>query len=132
MLMFVRIEAGRIEALSTSLEKFTFEGYKFTSTVTGREDPLKYQGWMPFEIEVTGADHEGIINRIAGFLSQSGFNIETINTNTVTAPVSGTVLFTMDAIFLVPADRPFAKWHKPLQALGEELNVEIEVAPFKG
>jgi len=132
MLMFIRINDEQVNELIENLGKLAAEGYKLTNTVTTKGDPARYKGWVPYEIEVTGADHEGIINKVAGFLSQAGFNIETINTNTVTAPVSGTELFTMDAIFLVPADKPFAVWHKSLQHLGEKLNVEIEVAPFKG
>ncbi len=132
MLMLVRINEEKMKGLSENLEKLVAEGYKITSTITGHEDPAKYKGWIPYEIEVTGADHEGIVHKIAGFLSGSGFNIEKISTDTVTAPVSGTALFTMDAVFLAPADRPFAVWYKSLQVLGEGLNVEIEVSPFKG
>jgi glycine cleavage system transcriptional repressor len=132
MLMFIRIETEKLSGLSGHLEKFMQQGYKITSTETTREDPSRYKGWVPFEIGVNGADHEGIIHRIAGFLSNSGFNIETINTDTVAAPMSGTELFTMDAVFLVPAVKSFSVWHKPLQALGDALNVEIKVAPYKG
>ena len=132
MLMLVKINEEQMDDLTRQFEKLKTEGYEVTGAITGHEDPAKYKGWLPYKIEVTGADHEGIIHRIASFLSRSGFNIEKINTDTVIAPVSGTALFTMDAIFLVPADKPFAGWHKSLQALGEELNVEIEVAPFKG
>jgi glycine cleavage system transcriptional repressor len=132
MLMLIRIEEDHSGPLEKSLAKLQAESYKLTSTITAKEDPAKYKGWVPYSIEVSGADHEGIINKVAGFLSQTGFNIETINTNTVTAPMSGTELFTMDAIFLVPAERTFSKWNKPLQQLGDELNVEIEVAPYKG
>ena len=65
MLMFIRIEPENLSSLSGNLDKFVKQGYKITSSETTQEDPSKYKGWVPFEIRVNGADHEGIIHKIA-------------------------------------------------------------------
>ena len=50
----------------------------------------------------------------------------------VKAPISGTPLFTMNAIIVVPPDIPYHKWYDKLETIRDDLNVDIKVSPYKG
>ena len=91
----------------------------------------KFAGWLPYQIEVLGADHEGIIYEIAQNLAGQGINFEDVETTTAPAPMSGTPLFKMQATVLVPPDLPFHKWSNALEEIGDRLNVTVEVTIVK-
>ena len=62
-------------------------------------------------------------------LAERGINIETMDTDITHAPMSGTPLFTMTAIAFVPPDLPYHDWRDELEAVGDSLNVDVEVSP---
>lgn len=132
MLMLVDVAEDKLEALREHVRKLRDEGFKLTTTLTERGYSAQYAGWMPYEVKLTGADHEGIVYNVAHHLASQGINIETMDTNTVMAPMSGIPLFTMDAIVFAPPTLTYRVWHEGLVALGTQLNVEIEVSPYKG
>jgi glycine cleavage system regulatory protein len=55
-----------------------------------------------------------------------------METNVVKAPISGTPLFTLTAMILVPPDQDHRDWIEKLQNAGDQLNVDIEIMPYKG
>ena len=132
MLMFISVENDRFDDLSAGLATLKDTGYHITICETAITETVAYQGWLPFRIELDGADHEGIIHQVTHFLSQKGITVEEMNTNMVKAPMSGTPLFIMDAVVLCPADKPYQKWSKELNNLAESMNVDIVVSAYKG
>ncbi len=132
MLMYIIISDQNLENLNDKLNVLTKEGYQLTSSATRLDDQEKYSGWMPYQIEVAGADHEGIIHHITRYFADHGFNIENMDTNMVKAPVSGIPLFQMSAVVLLPPDQLTQSWQKDLKAVADEQNVDIKVTPFKG
>jgi glycine cleavage system transcriptional repressor len=132
MLMYITISSQKLDNLNQRLDVLSKEGYKLTSAATGQGDTQKYAGWMPYQIEVTGADHEGIIHHITRYFADNGFNIENMDTNMVKAPVSGIPLFQMSAVVLLPPDQLAQSWHKDLKSVADEQNVDIKITHFKG
>jgi glycine cleavage system transcriptional repressor len=82
---------------------------------------------LPYEVEVEGADHEGIVYEIASGLSQAGISIESMDTETVSASVSGTSLFRMSAHVLVPPTLVETEWAGALVEAAREANVDVTV-----
>jgi glycine cleavage system transcriptional repressor len=131
VLMLVSLPAGKVAELGPHFESLTAEGYKITIALT-RPGPAKAPAlWWPYRIEVEVADHEGIIHEIAHHLSQRGINIESMDTGTRPAPVSGTPLFSMRALVAVPPSLQGEDWAAALAEVGRRLNVEIEVREGK-
>jgi len=83
-------------------------------------------------VKVNGADNEGIIHHVARYMAEKGINIETMDTGMVRAPMSGTPLFTMAAVVVVPPDIPSPGWRDDLEEIGDKLNVDIEVSAYRG
>lgn len=101
--------------------------YKVT-VVPANMDIRSYSGWSPYRIRVDGADHEGIIHEVARHLASHGISIEEMDSECEPAPTSGTPLFSMKALVLVPPDTDDA-WIKGLEGIGSRMNLEIDATP---
>jgi glycine cleavage system transcriptional repressor len=126
MLALVTVDETNLSTLEADLQKLRDEGFLITLQQTV-DEPKKFSGWLPYVVEVLGADHEGIIHEIAHSLAKQGINIENMETTTAPAPMSGTPLFTMKATILVPPQLPFHDWSEELEEIGDTLNVNVKV-----
>lgn len=132
MLMLVAVKDARLEELDQSLQALGDDGMVVTTRPTSHGDSDERTGWLPYSVKVNGADHQGIIHHVSQLLADRGVNVETMDTETVLAPMSGTPLFTMDAIVLVPPDLPFRALSQELDAVADNMNVDVEIEPYRG
>ncbi len=128
ILMLVSMPEDRFTGLDAELERLTAQGYKVATTPTDITYAETHPGWVPHQIEVLGADHEGIIHEVAHYLSGRGINIESVDSETTLAPVSGSPLFAMTAQVVVPPSMSEQDWKAGLEEIGERLNLEITVS----
>ena len=119
----------KAEALAESLRGLADEQMTVAVKVgeLGRSDPL--QGYGLYDLRLVGADHEGIVHKVSGFLAGQGINVEAMETEVVAAPISGSPLFQMQAQIKVSAGLPLAELSANLERIGDELGVDIEVQP---
>jgi len=130
MLMLVTVSDKEFASLDQDFQQLRGEGYQ-VSLLQTEDDSKKYAGWLPYEIEVTGADHEGIIHDISHHLAAQGINIESMDTSSTPAPMSGTPLFMMKGVVLVPPQLHFHVWSDALEEVGDKLNVSVKVGMVK-
>jgi glycine cleavage system transcriptional repressor len=130
MLMLIALSDNEFANLGKDFQQLRGEGYQITLLQT-EDDSKKYAGWLPYEIEVTGADHEGIIHEISHHLAVQGINIESMDTSSTPAPMSGTPLFMMKGVVLVPPKLTFYIWSDALEEIGDKLNVSVKVGMAK-
>lgn len=130
MLMLLTVSDSEYANLDKDLQALRDEGYQVTMMQT-EDDSKKYAGWLPYEIEVTGADHEGIIHDISHHLASQGINIESMDTSSTPAPMSGTPLFMMKGVVLVPPKLNFHVWSDALEEIGDKLNVDVKMGVVK-
>jgi len=128
ILMLVSLPAEKAAGIADDFEYLVGDGYTVTSRVTDQTYAQAHPGWTPFRIVVRGADHEGIIHEIAHGLSQRGINIESMETGTSPAPVSGALLFTMNAVVAVPREIPMETWTADLEEACRQVNVDVTVS----
>jgi glycine cleavage system transcriptional repressor len=132
VLMLVSVEETAFDALRARVMKLSDEGHLVTTRATVQGPVADYQGFLPYTITVNGADHAGIIHAVTRSLAEQGINIETLDTGTAPAPMSGTPLFTMTATVAAPASISLTGLRAILSALGDKLNVDTIVAPYVG
>lgn len=125
ILMLASIPASQAEELDDALSHLVAQGYRVT---TGPATVAEHREWLPYHVEVRGADHEGIVYGIARGLSQRGINIESMETGTSGAPVSGTPLFFMSALVAVPPGFPESDWVAELEEAADQANVDVSVS----
>ncbi len=128
MLLLVFIPAEEVAGLSKAAESLIAQGYQVTTSQTDQTYADQYRGWLPYQIELRGADHEGIVHEVAHYLAQHGINIESMDTELVRAPMSGAPLFTMTALVVVPPSQIDQDWEAALLDVGRHLNVDINVS----
>lgn len=131
-IMLVSAPEDKLEALREGVRALRENNFKVTTRPTERGQAHKFVGWLPYQVVIKGADHEGIVHHITRHLAGRQINIETMDTDVLQAPMSGAPLFTMTAIVLVPPTLPFQAWRQELEAVGDELGVDVSAKPYTG
>jgi glycine cleavage system transcriptional repressor len=132
VLMLVSMPAERFAGLDDDLGRLTAQGYKVTTTQAQRTYAESHPGWLPYRIEVHGADHEGIIHEVAHYLSGLGISIESVESESSPAPTSGTPLFAMKAEVVVPPALSGTGWEAGLEEVGGRMNLDVRVTALQG
>ena len=132
MLLLVSVPDSQVKKMETALSDLNKEGLQIFTRQTGTDTANQYKGWIPYRVSVTGADHEGIVNSISRLLAENNINVEAMDTDTSAAPMSGTILFSMTAIVVVPPDLSNHDWRDRLDKIADEMNLDIDVSPYKG
>ena len=131
-ILLLSLPQVKSSSLSQALNGLDKQGLSVVikETTSGTRD--SYAGWLPYQLKVYGADHEGIIHHITHYLAQQGINIESMDTFMAPAPMSGTPLFTMSAIVIIPPRLDRKGWKQALQQTGDDVNVSCEIHPYTG
>jgi len=127
MLMLFSVPEGKLAKSEQAIQKLVEQGFKVATSQTDQTYAQKYAGWLPYELDVRGADHEGIIHQFAAYLLQHGINIESMDTGVSPAPMSGTPIFTMNAVVMVPPSISDHDWDNHLEQVAHQLDVDITV-----
>ncbi len=127
VIMLVSLPAARQADLRTGLDQMTGEGLTVFVKPTDLARVQMLAGFVPYEIAVQGADHEGIVHQVAAYLAGESINVETMDTMVTPAPLTGTPLFSMRASVQAPPALTLHQLRAKLLDLGDELGVDIEV-----
>jgi glycine cleavage system transcriptional repressor len=87
--------------------------------------------YLSYSLVASCMDHPGIVSQISGLLSGLSINIESLETTTYSAPVSGTPLFQLRAHLAVPAHTNIDELRERLDRLEREENIDIALSPRK-
>lgn len=131
MLMLVSVPAEHLASVDGDLLDLAAQGYKITTTRAEQSYAESNLGWVPYRIEAEGADHEGIIHDLAQYLSQRGINIESMESETFPAPLSGAPLISMIAEVIVPPGLSEESWEAGFRNLGHQMNLEVNISRMK-
>jgi glycine cleavage system transcriptional repressor len=77
-------------------------------------------------------DHPGIVYQLSGILSSLGINIESMETKTYAAPVSGTPIFRLEANISIPTRININSLRERFAAIQKEENIDIELSLVHG
>ena len=78
-------------------------------------------------LELVGHDRPGIVRDLSGSLAQRGVSIEELETQVASAAMSGESLFKVKAVLAVPESLPNAELRRGLEALANEMMVDVEL-----
>lgn len=86
------------------------------------------QASIPYRLTASCMDHPGVVHRLSTTLSLRGINIESMETKTYSAPVSGTPIFRMEAVIAVPTGVKISALRTQLEQIEKEENIDIHLA----
>jgi glycine cleavage system transcriptional repressor len=95
-------------------------------TLKPQAKPKSPEYFRPYRLMATCMDHPGVVHRISGVLSKLGINIESMETKTYSAPVSGAPLFQLEAHVAAPSQANIGELRERLAELENEENIDIE------
>ena len=121
-LLRVSVDDDRADALAAALRQLDTGGLKVVVERSG--EPAAGPSRM-IRLEVLGHDHPGIVRDIARVLAQHQVNIEDLETDVSSAPMSGDMLFRARASLSVPATVTLERLRGILEALAGEIMVDV-------
>lgn len=108
--------------------------YRAIETETGLAISIKTpaartppESFLPYRLTASCMDHPGIVYRISRVLSSLGVNIESMETKTSSAPVSGTPIFQLEAILAIPTRTNINLLRESFSEIQREENIDIEL-----
>ena len=129
LLMLFSLPSEQLPHLGTVTETLETQGYTVKTIQKQQAQAESLPGWLSYQVDVGGADHEGILHQIAHQFSRYGINIEALESGTERAPFGGTPLFTLSVHVAVPPSLPGRAWITALEDVGRRLNIDIKVLP---
>jgi glycine cleavage system transcriptional repressor len=128
MLMFLTAPEETVDDLRKALSEVHYSRYDVQTRLSEVSEPEETSA-VPCAITILGADHMGIIHQISRYLAEQGINVETMTTEVVAAPMSGSPLFTMSAVVKVPPQLEVEDLREALEFIGDEVGVDTKVFP---
>jgi len=90
------------------------------------------ESFLPYRLTASCMDHPGIVHKLSQILSRHGINIESMETKTYAAPVSGTPIFRLEAVVSIPAKTNINALRERFAEIQREENIDVELAAAKG
>ncbi|MGH9553525.1 MAG: glycine cleavage system protein R [Terriglobales bacterium] len=126
-IILISVPEEQIDQLKSGLASLKSLNIVASTKETQKLHPDRFKGYIAYELKIDGADHEGIVHTVSSYLHDRSANIQSMESEIVHAPETGTPLFCMKAIVLVPPSLSLNELRKSLTALGDKESVEIEV-----
>ena len=116
----IHVPSDKEQALVTSLKNI--QGL----TVVAETDRSTAAVVAPsISLEIVGHDRPGIVRQISSTLARHGVNVEELDTECVSAPMSGEMLFKAHAKVHVPTTCNVAELRKDLEKIAAELMADL-------
>lgn len=122
----VQIPPEKETALSAELKSLSSRGL----TVVIQSDAAPAQKNLSTAIlELVGSDRPGIVRQISSALAGKGINVEELNTELVSAAMSGEMLFKAQARLHVPENCSLPELRSELEKIAQDLFVDVSLQP---
>jgi len=128
----LRVEAPteRESALQTALKQLEAQG--LTVVVQPDKAPAATATTARLSsLDIIGDDRPGIVRQISRTLAQYGVNVEELETECASAPMSGEALFKAHATLRIPSACNTAALREELEKIAADLIVEISLADLR-
>ncbi|MFD1008924.1 glycine cleavage system protein R [Oceanisphaera ostreae] len=85
------------------------------------------QAGQKLALTVTANDRIGIIDEVTEVLNQLNISVNTLKTDSYSAPTTGTMLFEAKSMLTLPHDQTLHNLKEKLEALSDDLVVDIDL-----
>lgn len=133
MMILLELPDDRARALAEALPR-QGQAMGLRVSVTPQEQPAARppQRGLPYRLKTYSMDQPGIVARVSAVLQSLGVNIEELEARQESAPFAGSPLFSTEMRLTVPPGVPLGELRRQLEAVGSELNCDIDLDPGEG
>jgi glycine cleavage system regulatory protein len=117
------VPEDRLQALSTSLQRLHSEG--LTIVIRHDKPSAAPSPTKTATLNLVGHDRPGIIYHLSAALANQRINVEELETECSSAPMSGEMIFKAMAKLQIPDGCAISELRKELEEIGSELMVDI-------
>jgi glycine cleavage system regulatory protein len=123
-ILLVTCDASRSDELAAAMRTLESAGLQVTARVTPSDSAAPAPG-QRIQLALTGGERAGIIRDVSRVLAERGVNVEELESEVSSAPMSGERLFTARARLRVPPTLALADLRASLEKLAGELMVDL-------
>jgi glycine cleavage system regulatory protein len=124
-LLRISVDAERADELAAGLVGLRAEGL---TVVAERSDAAGPGEFRTFALQIFGTDQPGIVRDISRVLAQHGVNIEDLETEVTSAPMSGETLFRARAQLRIPIAIRAEDLRRVLEDIAADVMVDVTLA----
>ena len=121
-ILLVTIDRARTDELVAALRALDARGLQVVAQPTAGASALT---GTRVHLSLTGDDRPGIVRDVARILAERGVNVEELESEVQSAPMSGEALFVARATLHVPGQLALGELRASLETLGGELMVDL-------
>ena len=130
VIILISGEPDRLSEIAGDYRAIEAETGLTVSTKTPATRPVA-QAFLPYKLTASCMDHPGIVYKISNVLSNLGVNIESMETKTYAAPISGTPIFQLEADLAVPTRTNINHLRERFAEIQREENIDIDLTAAK-
>ena len=124
-LLRVSIPDAHVADLTRALDALGSHGLRVT--VQAAEPVPSAAETRALQLELIGQDRPGIIRQLSHVLAERRVNVDELDTNVTSAPMSGEPLFRARASLRVPSSVPLEELRETLEKIANELMVDLSL-----
>ena len=122
IIMLVSVDPDWVESLEVALQ--SINELTIISKPTKAKEGVEA---VQCQIDLSGADNEGIVKVLSKYLAGKSINILEMQTNISNAPITGTPLFNLKAMTALPENIKIRGIQSDLNQIAQKLGIEITV-----
>ena len=122
IIMLVKVDPKWGESLAVALQ--AMKDISITTKATESDTVIPGPNCT---ISLNGADNEGIVKVLSKYLAGKSINILELKTNISNAPVTGSLLFNLEATTAVPKNLNISDIQSGLNQIAQKLGIEITI-----
>ena len=126
ILLLVSGELTSLDALQSELPEIE-QALQMSLLVKPTTETDSTDNTIPYSVEVAALDHPGIVSNITSFFSSRSINIVNLETESYSAPHTGSPMFALHMTIGVPAEINIAQLREAFLDTCEELNLDAEL-----
>jgi glycine cleavage system regulatory protein len=126
-IVVVSVPGERTDALTAELRTLAAQGLLDVSVAIASTNAPEPDDDL-LQLRLIGQDRPGIVREVASALARQDVSIEELETSASSAPMSGELLFEATATLRVPAGTDPAEVRAILEAIANELMVDLDVS----
>lgn len=126
----VEVAAEKVAALTAALQALQAKGLTVVVESDAAAPPVAADRLL--QLELVGHDRPGIVRQVTHALAVHGVNVEELETECASAPMSGEILFKARATLHLPAACQIEALRQELEKIAADLIVDITIGKKSG